>query len=825
MLKFLLIYFFILSSVVAEAQIFKLSGKVLDVNLQPIAYATVRLKNRETGTSTDAKGFYQLQVSNGNYEMVVSIIGYQTKTATVIINKADEKQNFILENSKSSIKEIKITSNRKDRSEEIIKNVIVRKEEILKRVKSYNVQLYIKALQETSANKNKIDANYFDLQKRVKDSIRKVIGSLNMAEVVLNLDYEYPNKIKETRLAVKKNDDISNLFYLTTTDGDFNLYNNLLKAPALSTASFLSPISNSGLIAYKFKTISITNYENYKQYRIKFTPRKSGNALIEGELIIMDSLWVLKSAVANFPNHLTPEYSKFAIKQQYEDVGEGIWLPILQTFDYMAANNKRNSGTSTVTYKSYNLDTLFPKKHFGEELSSTAQEAYEKDGKFWDENRTIPLTEKELIYVKFKDSVYQFTHSQTYYDSIDAVENKVTFRNIFFDGQSFYKRKNERRINLPPVPSMIRLFFLGGIRYGYSFAYTKRFDNYQRIRFRPEAFYGPNNNDLFGSLNTSFLYNPFTQGKVNFNFGKKFDVIFNNDALINYLSRSAYFKKISATLSHRVELINGLYLFNELEFANRSSLANYKLVNPELDSIFKSYGIPIFNNNTNRPIDFPAYNAFYNTITINYTHKQLYLREPRQKVVLGSKYPTIYFTWTKGINGLLGSSINFDYIETGAYKDINVGVLGNSKFKLMYGNFINRRLLNIVDYKWMRRGDPYVFFNPQNNFQALDSTFAIFKGFLKGHYYHEFNGFIINRIPYAKRLKIFESAGTGFLILPERNLRYGEIYYGLEKQFRLLGNEYKLGFFGVTNAANNKVNPFQWKFGIRTYDAYYNTWQ
>ncbi len=821
--KFLLLLLFTFLNLICSAQVYELSGKVLDVNLQPIAYATIRLKNRETGTSSNAKGQFKILVGNGSYEVVVNMIGYETKQAIIIINKKDEEHNFILEKSKSIIKEINVTNTKKDKSEEIIKNVIAKKDDILDKIKQYNVQLYIKAYQEKFPKTETPDTNFSDLIKRAKDSIAKFSARINMAEVITNLDFTYPNKIKETRTGVKKNGNIDNLFFLRSTDGDFNFYKNLISAPGLGDATFLSPISNSGLIAYKYKMLAITELNGIKQYKIKVTPRKSGNALVEGEVIILDSLWVMKSFSLKFPNHLTPEYSSFLLKQIYEDVGNNIWLPIKQEFIYTAAENKRNSGTTIVTYKNYNLDTIFPKKHFGEELSSTTQEAYERDGKFWDENRTLPLTSKELAYITYKDSVYQFTHSQQYYDSIDAKENKVTALKILWLGQSFYKRKIERKVFLPPLPSVWRPFFIGGVRYGYTFNYSKRFKNYTRLTLRPEATYGVLNKDLYGSFNASYLYNPFTQGKIGFNFGRKFDVLFANDAFINFFSRSNYFQKRAASLNHQVELVNGLYLKNEIEYAYRSSLANYKLVNKEIDTLFGTRGIPIFNGQ-NKPIDFKSYSAFYNIVTLTYTHKQMYIREPRQKVVLGSKYPTVYATWTKGVNGFLNSTVNFDAIEIGANKTFNLGTIGNSKLKIQYNNFLNKRQLKVVDYKWLRRGDPFVFFNPETNFQALDSSFATFKGNVQAHFYHEFNGALINKIPGANKLKIFESAGAGALHLPERNINYAESFFGIEKQIRLFGQQIKLGGFVVSSTTQTKLNPLQWKIGIKVYDAYNNTW-
>jgi hypothetical protein len=45
------------------------------------------------------------------------------------------------------------------------------------------------------------------------------------------------------------------LFFLSTTEGNFTIYNNLLRSNVLSQVPFLSPVSYSGLAAYRYKLI------------------------------------------------------------------------------------------------------------------------------------------------------------------------------------------------------------------------------------------------------------------------------------------------------------------------------------------------------------------------------------------------------------------------------------------------------------------------------------------------------------------------------------------------------------------------------------------
>lgn len=55
-----------------------LSGKVKDQHGTPVAQATIAVENTTSGTYTDDRGQYSLQVAPGKHTFVVSFLGYQT---------------------------------------------------------------------------------------------------------------------------------------------------------------------------------------------------------------------------------------------------------------------------------------------------------------------------------------------------------------------------------------------------------------------------------------------------------------------------------------------------------------------------------------------------------------------------------------------------------------------------------------------------------------------------------------------------------------------------------------------------------------------------
>ena len=796
-----------------QAQEFILSGKITNTRLEAIAYASIQIKETQRGSTTDNNGFFKSQLEPGKYDVMVSMNGYKPQLHTIIIDR-DYTLNIILEEDKTRLLgEVQVVGSRKDHAEEIVANVIRHKESLLQQAGTYSCSIYIKASDDNSfiaKPKKKADST-----KNQRDSM----AGMNLAEIYLKADHAFPAKIKEERTAVKIRGNSEGLFFLTTTDADFNFYRNLVQLPALSVMPMLSPISNSGLVAYKYKTLRIRREKGRNIYTIKVTPTKLGNALVTGEMEIMDSAWVILSCHFELPKFHLIEYDYFSVDQQFEWVNDKAWMPVRQDFTYITkAGKKTLSGRTIALYSDYLIDTSFAKKHFTTELSATTEDAYERDSSFWETIRKEPLTKKELAFIRYKDSITRAHTAVAYLDSVDRYNNKVTLKKLFIAGVDNHNWRKERLMIFATIPDLYLPLQLGGGRIGYNFFLRKSYKNKKNIVLSTRTSYGIRNKDVQGAVSFTKLYNPFSRGSYYINVGREFDQIFEGDAWINQLKRSNIYLKSGVELAHDVELANGLVLVNKLEYTARSSVAHYK-TNSRLDSSAIGRGL-----SNNQAVYFDPYNAFYNTLGLQFTPYQKYIREPKEKIIMGSKWPTFGITWRKGIPGIMGSRIDFDYLEFGIRQKLKLGLAGESQYTVLSGSFLNRKDLRLVDFKFMRRGDPLLFSNPTLTFQALDSTFPVYRRFYEGHYLHQFHGAIINKIPLLKKLNLLEVAGAGILYVPERNIKYAELFFGVEKVIRFWRDRYKIGGYIVTSASNKFSNPIQFKIGIEMFNKRKNSW-
>lgn len=810
-----LLFIFLLHAYEGSSQRYKVSGVVMDQNKDPLVLASVEIKELKTGLITREDGVYEFLLERGQYTIIASMIGFKTKAINVQVSNADITENIMMEEDASELGEVVIRAKLKDRSEDVIRNVIRNKDQILAAPGAYSTNIYIKAFQQDSVEskrKKKVDTSGIDFD------------ALSLSEISLHLDKSENGQMKEERLGVRKNGNTENLFYLSATEADFNIYNNLLRSPALSSIPFISPISYSGLLAYRFKTTKIDRVGagNRKIYTIAVRPRQLSNATVEGELVIDDSLHVVLDAKFKLPEMHLPEYDYFEVGQHYEKVNDTAWMITRQQFNYYVRIKGGNTyGQTTVTYSDFELNKSFRKGYFGQEVSVTTMEAYQKDSTFWNRIRTEPLSRQEMLYTQYQDSLYKVMRSEKYLDSVDAVLNKITWPKVLFFGQIFNDHKKERMWILPPITTIFQPIQFGGSRIQLEAAYKKTFPSKKDISVEGNTSYGFRNGDINGKIEIKRKYNPYTRGYLNLSFGRDFAYIFEGDAWVNMLKRSNIYLNNFFQVGHDAQIMNGVYLSNTFEIALRRSVSNY-ITNPKADSLF---GGLLAND---QPVEFEPYNAFYSEFKLYYTPKQPYIREPRERIYLQSKWPTFYVKWRKGVPNIFKSKIDFDYLEFGIEQKINLGVAGVTKYTIKTGDFINTKNLRLVDYQFQRRGDPLLFLNPNRAFQSLDSTFALFNRYYQGNLVHEFNGALINKIPFFKKLRLQEIAGAGFLIAPERNLTYGEIFAGIERVFKWPPNplsRFKVGVYVVSSFANTFRNPVQFKIGITTWDRFKNRWR
>jgi len=797
----------------------QLMGLVVDSADAPLAYVDIYDKTRGKLGSTGIDGYFKLEIRPGSYKLAFTSPEYKTfEIPYVCYENRKDTITIRMQKDISVIEPVLIKTKWKDPGPNYMRKAIEKRDFWASRIPSQSADVYIRAFEEITSKKSV----YFNPENENKKPEKEEKNgppklNANLAEIRIKRDWQHPNKIKEIREGVSIRGDKSSLFYLSTTEGDFNIYQNLMNLPALTPLPIMSPLSNSAILAYRFRFI-----ESYKDsihgrvLKIKFDGRQVSNATFSGEIHLVDTLFYVSKIVLNVPPHLMAEYNSMTLSQGYRLTKDTLILIDSQRFDYtIRYGNNTIKGNTRVRYTKIQTNPVFPKNHFGLELSRTEQLAYERDSSYWDGERPVPLSMVERTFVNRSDSIQRVLNSDEYLDSIERKINKITLKSLFLEGQEYQNRRKGIELGFQPLWLLYQPWWPGGGRFLLWNQVNKTFENKKTISFNQNLSYGVLNNDLRGSVNFSTLYNPYKRKIVFASAGRDFGFVNPFAAYIDLFRRDNFYQHDHFSIYHRQELTNGLYFRIRGEISDRKDISNWK---------FSSSGDSLFENNV--AVKFNSHKAIFANFQFTYTPFQRYISEPKQKVILGSKWPTFIAEYKKAITGIFNSTISYDYLEFKVIHEFPLGLLGRSEFRGTSGSFINKKNLSIIDYRYQRRGDPAIFTPPMYAFQTLDSTFSTFKRYYEFHYRHHFNGSLVNKIPFMKKLSLYESAGANLLYAPERrNLFFYEAYVGVDKLVRIWRERFKIGVYYCVGYSNLYETPrAQFKINFEYYDRAKNSW-
>jgi len=802
-----------------------LEGYVINAQQEAIPYVNIFVKQLSSGTTTDENGYFFLTMDPGEYDLVISSIGYETKNALVKVD-GNETANFELQSSDYELDEVTIKASKKDPAYEIIQNVIKNKKKYQSQIETFRCEVYVKALEEIDIQKKekKEKKGKKEKKKEDKNDVDKLndpdydpfaeaeskkaeeMAKINLLEMKLTLNFQAPEDFKEERTAYKLYGSKDGLYIPRFNDADFDFYDNLVEMRDITETPIVSPVSRTAILSYKYKLLSSTQEGDQLVHKIRVTPRKSGNSTVKGFIYVNDELWNINRVDFDLNKGSMKMFDELNIQLDYRE--------IQLTYFTKVGKKQRYDGVTTLSYSDVELNYEFPKKFFGAEVSSITQEAYDRDSTYWNENRPVALTQKETKLVLYKDSLETIYNSDEYKDSIQADFNKVELIEVFWEGMGWRDHRKKQTFFLTSLPQMFNFDIVGGFRLGPWFQYYRRFEDGKSYRTSNNFSVGLENQDVTGRTWHNFRYDPFHLADINLVFDRSYRTINPDDAILNYLKTFNYYQRTNVGIGHRREFINGLYLFTGADWSNRSDISH----------INQFTGFEQFFE-TGEVAEFDEYNTFITNIHVSFTPFQKFSREPDRKIVLGSKWPTFEVQYQKGWDKVLGSAVDFDYLQFEIYQDLILGVFGNSKYTLKVGDFTNTKELPFLDIKRFRQSDPFIFLEPLQYFQVLDTNLVTSSPYLEFHYIHHFNGALVNNIPLIKKTRIGVVAGGGFLYESENEYRHQEIFLGLDRVFKLgPRRRLRLGIYGVVGKSNFTDIQTDYKFSIDIIDTWKKDW-
>ncbi|MCB0397975.1 MAG: hypothetical protein KDD36_15100, partial [Flavobacteriales bacterium] len=515
-------------------------------------------------------------------------------------------------------------------------------------------------------------------------------------------------------------------------------------------------------------------------------------------------------------------YRNFRVIQNYDQLADSNWVISRQEFFYDARDGRKTLiGHTIAVHSRHEIEPAYPPRFFSNELRRIEDDAYDRDTLFWNSTRPVTLKPAEKVFIHVQDSIRLYHNSEPYLREQDSIANRITFWDVAVNGVGYRNRSKGTSIFVMSLLQSVRPFSVGGYHHALGGSYEKEWSKAQKIDTRGEVDYGFANNIVKGFGRVAYLYRPKQFARLYVKGGDTYSMINSYESVAATFSRSNYVHKRFYGVGHEIELVNGLFLDVSTEYAQRKPITDLKLAQWSQD---------LFGDSLNNPQNFTPYSEVLLEVKVDFTPAQQYFTEPYKKIIVGSKYPTFSLHYKKGVNKLMNSDVDYDFLQLSMTDEMKLGTMGESKIAIFTGKFLRSYDIRLVDQKFFRGSDYFFYSNPLKSFQLLGPTLSTRKSFVQAHYIHHFNGSILNKIPLLKRLHMTSVGGASLLMIDDVStlsgemFRHGEAYVGLEKEFVLWRQLMKVGAYYVAADSNHSKMDSTFKFGIDFFNSFTNEW-
>lgn len=798
----------------------KVGGKVVDESDQPVPFANIVFKGSTQGTISDEDGKFYLESEENHTEIEVSFVGFETKTVSVSRNSFNMV--IRLAEGRDQLEEVRVYTGRiKKKGNPAI--AILRKIWAKKKQNGLNMHKYYEydRYEKIEFDLNNVDASmkdkkFFKGMEMVFDNLdtSAITGKTYLPVFINESVYKtygrnvYPRR-KNDVLVANKNSGYSNnqalISFIKQLYVDFNVYDNYL---LFFDKKFSSPLSRFGPDVYNYVLTDSAYIDNKWCYNILFYPRRKNELTFKGDFWVNDTTFAVKEIQMYATKAANVNWVKdIYIEQEFEVLNDSVFLLkrdyIMSDF---ALNQKDKSrgvyGKRTSLYGNHLFGLERPEENYKEQIQDN-EVMYNQTDEFWEQNRMEALNEDEEGIYKMLDTLQTVPRFQ----QINTIgEILVSGYWNFADGWDF-----------GPVFSTI----------GYN--------DIERLRLRVGGRTYFSQNDPWRVK--GYLAYGFGDGK--FKYGLEGKWLFKGRKRWTFsLGTRKDIEQLGVSLTTANEVL-------ERSFATTSIFTrgdNSKLSNIDLTN-FKVNVEPVKNlevrlgttYKTLESADPARFNVDYYdkngevqssieqvdvSIGIQYTpNRKSYGFGVERSISNQGRYPTFYFSYTRGIEGVFQS--DFDYHKLQFYYDqpIQLGLLGkmNSTFEIgKTFNPVPLQLLNIVPGN-------QTFFTSRRLFDLLDYYEFITDEYVSLHLEHNFNGKIFSKIPLIRDLQWREIIGirgviggisqesidmnaSDIIYVAPENV-YWEYHFGIGNIFKLLrvDFEYRGSYRDLPGATNFAV--------------------
>ncbi len=765
----------------------KISGQVTDQG-EPLAFVNVYLQGTSSGTVSNEKGQYQLNVPSGKQTVVFQYVGYQRLVTEVTVAEEDQILNVELEPEAYELGEIVVSANAEDPAYQMIRKAIEKRDYHREQIKSFSCKVYIKGLQRV----DNMPETFMGINIPVEglDSTRS--GILYLSESMSALHFQSPDKVKEEVLYSKVSGDDNGFSFNRAWGMKVDLYESNVSIGPIENRGYVSPIADNALMYYNYKWEGSFEEDGRLIHKIALLPKRAQDPVFAGHIYLVDQQWRIHSTDVSLSKNQVQFINGLRIRQTFLPIQDDLWPVFSQQFDFdMQVMVFKLDGTFSGIYSEYELNKEFEPKFFGPAMVSILPESNKKTEDFWIENRPLPLTIEEKRDYSKKDSIAQLRKSKTYLDSLDRIANKFALPAFSLIGYRHQNSVDSLEWYLSSLLSGVKYNVVEGLSLSQSVTAVKQIGEKRSLNLSARLRYGISNQRWNPAARVIYTSNKKFNERFTFKVGS--DVLqlnqtgdisgFENtlNSLLARVNLHHLFEKAYIRGSYERDIANGINLSSTLSYERRMPLYNttdYSLI--DSDKAFKLNNSPITNGS------FEEHRALILDLNFDFVFDQKYEDYPNERFAYESKYPKLSLSYRKAIPGIFDAQPDYDQLSLEIYDDMNFKLLGVSSYSIGLGTFLRKGHVEYVDLFHFDAAGPLFTAPYLSGFQVMDQyVYSTDSPYLKAHYEHNFNGFIWNKLPLLRKLKCSITTGANYLHTEEHG-DFIEWHIGVDRIFRVL---------------------------------------
>ena len=748
----LIVFFALANNSIAQT---KVSGVVVDNSGQPIPFANLVFKGSNTGVVSNEDGRFYIESPDNYNALLVSFVGFPTQE--VKLTKQVSYDFKIVLKEGNSLKEVKIytgkTSKKNNPALDILRKIWERRRKNgLKMFKQYQFEKYEKV----EFDMNTIDSAF--MKSKIFKGMEFVFKNIDTSKVTGKTylpifineslsDVFGDNQAKKVKeiLKANKNSGLGNgdgvNTFIKDLYNDFDIYDNYLY---FFDKSFTSPLSRTGIDVYNYVLSDTAVIDNKLCYNIVFYPRRKNELTFKGDFWVNDTTFAIKKINMAITKSANINWVKdIYLEQEFEVLNDSVFLP---TRDYMMSDfalrkkeaSKGVYGKRTTLYRNFKFDEKKPDKFYKDEVNFIDNAVYNKTDDYWEENRFENLNKDE----------------KKIYKMIDTLKTVKRFKQIY---------------------SLVSILGSGYAQFGH-FDYGPIFSTIGnneveglRLRVGGRTYFGPN--DLWrlqGYTAYGFKDNKFKYGasgewmidkknRIILSGGNRRDIeqigaslTTTNDVLGRSFASSALFTSGSngkltninlSTFEVEIEPVKNLTF--QLGFSYRT-----------LESASNTFKLDYFTDNTLTTTKSNVTQSELN-LQVEFTPKKKTIGYGVERRIIEAPFSRFFVNYSEGFKGLINSDFSYRKLQLYYKQPIIIGAIGRSNFTMELGKTFGKIPLGLLS---VVPGNQTYFiinntFSNLNFYEFVTDTYATFQ------WEHNFNGKILSRIPYLRKLNLREIVG------------------------------------------------------------------